>query len=91
MAMTDELVSSSPPITPTCPACGSEVAPNLLSCPSCHRLVHADRLKELAGPAEASERAGDPSGALGVLARGDHLAPGREPPARGHRRPDRAP
>ncbi len=31
-----------------CPSCGSEVAPNLLSCPSCHRLVHAERLKELA-------------------------------------------
>jgi Zn-dependent protease len=47
-----------------CPACGSEVAPNLLSCPSCHRLVHADRLKGLAGTAEAAERAGELSAAL---------------------------
>jgi Zn-dependent protease len=47
-----------------CPSCGGEVAPNLLSCPSCHRLVHSDRLKELAGAAEAAERDGDPSAAL---------------------------
>ena len=44
-----------------CPACGSDIAPGLLSCPSCHRLVHADRLKLLA---EAAESAFDPAAAL---------------------------
>ena len=28
-----------------CPDCGSEIALGLLACPSCARLVHADRLK----------------------------------------------
>jgi Zn-dependent protease len=49
-----------------CSSCGAEVAPSLLSCPSCHRLVHAERLKELAESAEASERAGDLAAALGA-------------------------
>jgi Zn-dependent protease len=62
--MADELVSSSPLLARSCPACGSEIAPNLLSCPSCRRLVHAARLKELAEAADASERDGDPSAAL---------------------------
>jgi Zn-dependent protease len=47
-----------------CASCGGDVAANLLNCPSCHRLVHADRLKELAGLAEAAERAGEPSAAM---------------------------
>ncbi len=47
-----------------CPSCGGEVGSNLLICPGCHWLVHSDRLKELAGSAEAAERQGDPSGAL---------------------------
>jgi hypothetical protein len=42
----------------------SEVAPNLLSCPLCHRLVHADRLKGLAATAETAERAGELPAAL---------------------------
>jgi len=62
--MANELVSSSPLMARSCPACGSEVAPNLLSCPSCRRLVHAARLKGLAEAAEASERDGDLSAAL---------------------------
>jgi Zn-dependent protease len=36
----------------------------LLSCPSCHRLVHSQRLKTLAEEAEALEQGGDPSAAL---------------------------
>ena len=66
----------------------SEVAPNLLSCPSCRRLVHADRLKELAETAEAAERDGELAPAHGVLARCADLAATRDPSARGHRRPD---
>lgn len=47
-----------------CPACGAEVAPGLLACPNCRRLVHADRLKQLADVAGRAEAAGDPIGAL---------------------------
>jgi Zn-dependent protease len=48
----------------SCPACGGEVAPGLLSCPSCRRLVHANRLKELAQTAETAERDGELAPAL---------------------------
>jgi Zn-dependent protease len=47
-----------------CPECGTEVAPGLLSCPSCRKLVHSARLKELAQAAEAFEAAGNLSAAL---------------------------
>jgi Zn-dependent protease len=64
--MGDEAINVIPALAPAhaCPACGSEVAPSLLSCPSCHQLVHAERLKELARTAEAAERSGEFSGAL---------------------------
>ncbi|HVE38365.1 MAG TPA: site-2 protease family protein [Planctomycetota bacterium] len=47
-----------------CPDCGAEQAPDLLSCPSCGRLVHAATLKKLAADAEAAEKAGELSAAL---------------------------
>jgi Zn-dependent protease len=47
-----------------CRGCGGEIAPSLLSCPACHRLVHADTLKGLAADAERAAAAGDPTGAL---------------------------
>jgi len=47
-----------------CPDCGTEVAPSLLTCPNCRRLVHAERLKELAAEAEAATQADDPTSAL---------------------------
>ncbi len=62
--MANELKSRMSPAVHSCPACGSEIAPTLLSCPSCQRLVHAERLKELAANAEASEKAGALSAAL---------------------------
>ena len=37
-----------------CDGCGTEVGGSLLACPSCHRLVHAVRLKELAADAAAA-------------------------------------
>jgi len=40
------------------------VAPALLACPSCQRLVHADELKRLAAAAEQATQAGDSSAAL---------------------------
>lgn len=47
-----------------CPQCGADVAPALLACPSCQRLVHADELKRLAAAAERAAQAGDSSAAL---------------------------
>ncbi len=44
-----------------CPDCGTELAPSFLTCPSCHRLVHAERLKSLAGEAEGAIAAGRPA------------------------------
>jgi Zn-dependent protease len=48
----------------TCPGCGSDVAPALLCCPFCRRLIHAEQLKELAEAAQSSEQAGDLARAL---------------------------
>ena len=47
-----------------CAQCGTQIASALLACPSCQRLVHAEKLKGLAATAERAERAGDRSGAL---------------------------
>jgi Zn-dependent protease len=47
-----------------CAACGTQVAPGLLACPGCHRLVHAGTLNAHAARAEASARAGDLRAAL---------------------------
>jgi Zn-dependent protease len=62
--MADESISSLPLTMYFCPSCGSEVAPRLLTCPSCQRLVHADQLRGLADAAEVAERAGALSAAL---------------------------
>jgi Zn-dependent protease len=48
----------------TCAGCGTHVSASLLSCPSCHRLVHADTLKDLAARAEAAAAAGETQQAL---------------------------
>jgi hypothetical protein len=55
-----------------CPGCGSEVAPTLLSCPGCGRLVHVKELTELAS--RASE-ATDPGEALGCWRKALELLP----------------
>lgn len=47
-----------------CPNCGTAIAPDLLACPTCDRLKHSDRLKDLAAQAEKAEQAGDLSSAL---------------------------
>jgi Zn-dependent protease len=47
-----------------CTSCGTELAPGVKSCPVCHALVHADRLKELAAQAEVATAAGDASTAM---------------------------
>ncbi len=48
-----------PAIAATCPSCGTQVAPALRSCPACHRLLHAEALKQLANEAERAAQAGD--------------------------------
>jgi Zn-dependent protease len=64
-----------------CPDCGTELAPSFLTCPSCHRLVHAESLKRLAGEAERAAAAGDSAAArafwrqaLDLLPRGSRQA-----------------
>jgi Zn-dependent protease len=42
-----------------CPDCGTQVAPGLLTCPGCRRLVHAERLKQLADEAARAEHPTD--------------------------------
>ncbi len=44
--------------------CGIEVAPALLACPACRRLVHAEALRALAARAAEAERAGELASAL---------------------------
>ncbi len=47
-----------------CPHCGAAIPPTALSCQACHGLVHADRLKALAGSARSAATRGDVSGEL---------------------------
>lgn len=56
-------------------ACGTELAPGLLACPVCQRLVHAARLKALAQQAGALEASGDLRGALTQLREALNLLP----------------
>ena len=46
-------------LAPSCGGCGTALAPALLSCPSCHALVHAAKLRDLASRATAAACAGD--------------------------------
>ena len=47
-----------------CRGCATDVAPGLLSCPGCGRLVHADALKALSARASQAAAAGDAAGEL---------------------------
>jgi Zn-dependent protease len=58
-------VSTAAIVAPRCVRCGTELAPGILSCPSCRQLVHTETLARLAAEADAATRAGDASGALG--------------------------
>ena len=58
-----------------CPQCGTEIAPALLACPVCRRLVHADELQRLAGDADRSAAGGDVTGALGTWRQALDLLP----------------
>jgi Zn-dependent protease len=58
-----------------CPQCGTHVAPALLACPVCHRLVHGEELKRLAAAAGRAAGAGDASTALAAWRRALELLP----------------
>lgn len=59
-----------------CAVCGSQIAPQLLSCPSCQSLVHAARLNTLATEATRQQHAGDLSAALAAWRTALALLPG---------------
>jgi len=63
------------PAPPVCPDCGAQVAPALLACPACHRLVHADALKRLAADAEQAKQTGDTSAELAAWRQALELLP----------------
>src|SRR5216117_2294232 len=58
-----------------CAQCGTQIAPALLACPSCRRLVYAEELKRLAATADGAEQAGDPSAALAAWRQALDLLP----------------
>jgi Zn-dependent protease len=47
-----------------CRGCATDIAPGLLSCPGCGRLVHADMLKALSARASQAAAGGDAAGEL---------------------------
>lgn len=53
----------SPPVL-ACGQCGAQLAPTLLACPACGRLVHGERLRALAADADDATRRGDGVAAL---------------------------
>ena len=55
---------STPATATPCPDCGAEIAPGLLSCPGCARLLYREDLQRLASAAQDAERAGDRTSAL---------------------------
>ena len=58
-----------------CGQCGTQIAPALLACPSCQRLVHAEELKRFAVTAERAAQLGDPSAALAAWRQALDLLP----------------
>ncbi|HEX9939533.1 MAG TPA: site-2 protease family protein [Longimicrobium sp.] len=64
------------PAAAHCEGCGAQIAPGLLSCPGCARLVHAAELRRLATEAEAATAAGDGPRALELWQRAMTLLPG---------------
>ena len=61
--------------TTVCAQCGTHVAPVLLACPACRRLVHADELKRLSAVADRASRAGNASAALAAWRQALELLP----------------
>jgi Zn-dependent protease len=65
---------SSPAIA-TCDDCRAQIAPGLLACPRCARLVHAAELTELSATAQRAEATQDVSAALAAWRRALELLP----------------
>src|SRR5262249_8109996 len=63
------------PLHSRCSECGAELAPGLLACPGCSRLVHSAELGRLASAAGQAAGAGDLSGALASWRRATQLLP----------------
>jgi Zn-dependent protease len=62
-----------------CPGCGTHIAPLLLACPTCHRLVHGDALARLADEAKRQESANNVTEALRLWREAlDLLPPGTQ-------------
>ena len=73
--MSDLAIPQAAPLALACERCGTEVAPGLLACPGCGRLLHADELRELAAAAERAEAAGELSTAMETWTRALALLP----------------
>jgi Zn-dependent protease len=58
-------VTAPAPWIRSCEQCGTHLAPAMLACPACGRLVHAGQLRALAADAEDAAGRGDIVGALG--------------------------
>ncbi len=58
-----------------CPECGTELAPALLACPACRRLVHRERLEALATQADQAELRGERDAALALWREAQGLLP----------------
>lgn len=56
-------------------SCGTEIAAGILACPGCHRLVHADLLRQHQADAEAAAAAGDLSAELAAWREAITLVP----------------
>ena len=60
-----------------CAECSTEIAPELLSCPSCARLVHSEKLTELARRAADAQQSGNWTDALAAWRQAvQYLPPG---------------
>ena len=59
----------------SCAQCGAQLAPTLLACPACGKLVHSERLRTLAAEAEDASQHGDPSAALAAWREALELLP----------------
>lgn len=57
-------MDTSPTAIASCPQCGTQLAPTMLACPVCARLVHSEQLTQLAQMARQAAEQGDLSASL---------------------------
>ena len=68
-------MSDLPRLPNRCVQCATELSAGAVECPSCRRLVHTTKLRELARDAEAAERAGTIAAALELWRTAHSLLP----------------